>query len=139
VPGEKPLFWKLFDAAEGAVGPRLEEAVRTGTFAEALGLATRAQAAARHSLEKRSRRVWHLVNLPAGSDVTRLRRQVALLDGEVRRLSEALERALEEQRRREEGDGADASRRPAPPEPARARGAAGPRAPRRRAQRAPGP
>src|SRR3954449_10918767 len=90
----KPLFWKAFDAAERAVGPRLEDAVRSGTFLDALGVAARAQARVRRDLERQSRRVWHLINLPAGSDVTKLRRQVAELDREVRRVNTALERTL---------------------------------------------
>src|SRR3954453_7946009 len=98
----KPLFWRAFDAAERAVGPRLEEAVRSGPFLDALGLAARAQARARRDLERQSRRVWHLVNLPAGSDVTRLRHQVADLDRELRRVNTALEQALERQDQSEE-------------------------------------
>ena len=36
-------------------------------------------------------RVWHLVNLPAGTDVHRLRKQIGALDRDVRRLSLQLE------------------------------------------------
>jgi hypothetical protein len=92
VPGDKPLFWKAFDAAERAVGPRLEEAVRSGPFLGALGAAAQVQAKVRRDAERRSRRVWHLVNLPAASDVAHLRRQVAHLDRELRRVTAALER-----------------------------------------------
>ena len=37
-------------------------------------------------------RVWHLMNLPAGTDLRRLRMQVGALDREVRRLSLQLDR-----------------------------------------------
>jgi hypothetical protein len=37
-------------------------------------------------------RLWHLMNLPAGSDLQRLRIQVGALDREVRRLSLQLDR-----------------------------------------------
>jgi hypothetical protein len=37
-------------------------------------------------------RVWHLMNLPAGTDFRRLRMQVGALDREVRRLSLQLDR-----------------------------------------------
>jgi hypothetical protein len=136
----KPLFWKAFDAAERAVGPRLEDAARSGPFLDALGLAARAQARARRDLERSSRRVWHLINLPAGSDVTRLRRQVADLDRELRRVNAALERAVEarEDQSEEEDEDADVARG-AERRPARARRAAGPRSPGRRAQRAESP
>ena len=92
MPDDKPLFWRAFDAAERAVGPRLEEAVRSGPFLDALGVAARVQARARRDVERRSRRLWHLVNLPAASDVAHLRRQVAQLDRELRRVTAALER-----------------------------------------------
>ena len=36
-------------------------------------------------------RVWHLVNLPAGTDLQRLRKQIGALDRDVRRLSLQLE------------------------------------------------
>jgi hypothetical protein len=127
------MLWRAFDAAERLVAPRLEEALRTGTFAEALGLATRGQAKARASLEARSRRLWHLVNLPAGSDVAHLRRQVGQLDRELRRVSLALEQAMGELDGPEEVDDAEAAGERDAARPGRAAGA---RAQGRRAQRA---
>ena len=41
-------------------------------------------------------RVWHLMNLPAGTDLQRLRMQVGALDREVRRLSLQLDRDARE-------------------------------------------
>jgi hypothetical protein len=123
----KPVFWRVFDRAEEAVAPRLEEAVRSEAFLGALSLAARAQARVRRDVERRSRRLWHLANLPAGSDVTHLRRQVAELDRELRRMSVALERALAER----EGGGEDHGDGPA--QPGRR---AGSRPAGRRAQRA---
>jgi hypothetical protein len=135
VPGDKPLLWKVFDAAEGAVAPRLEELVRTGGFAEALGVAARAQAGVKRGLEARSRRLWHLVNLPAGSDVAHLRRQIALLDRELREVRRALERA--EARNSKEEDVDAPAPAPGAASAPRSRRAAGPRATGRRAQRPP--
>jgi alkylhydroperoxidase/carboxymuconolactone decarboxylase family protein YurZ len=134
VPPDKPLWLKAFDAAERAVAPRLEEAVQSPAFAEALALALRAQATARRALQERTRALWHLANLPAASDVAALRRDVAALDRELRAITVALERALAD---REETDDAQAA--PAPGRAPRARRAAGPRAPGRRAQRPAGP
>jgi hypothetical protein len=134
VPGDKPLLWKVFDAAEGAVAPRLEELVRTGGFAEALGVAARAQAGVKRGLEARSRRLWHMVNLPAGSDVAHLRRQIALLDRELQEVRRALERAEARKSKEEEDDDAPAPGAASAP---RSRRAAGPRATGRRAQRPP--
>ena len=88
---ETPLWRKGFDTVEGAVGPRLETVTRSSRFAEVTGTAVGVQRGVRRWAEQRSRRLWHLANLPAGSDVTRLREQVAALDLQVRRLTSALE------------------------------------------------
>jgi hypothetical protein len=134
----KPLFWRAFDAAERALGPRLEDAARSAAFLDALGVAARVRARLRRDLERQSRRVWHLINLPAGSDLTRLRRQVAELDREVRQVNTALERALARQDQREEDEDADVARG-AQRGPPRARRAAGTRPPGRGTQRAQSP
>jgi hypothetical protein len=124
------LWRQAFDAVDSRVAPRLEEATRSSAFAELLSLAARAQAGVRGEFEARTRRLWHLVNLPAGSDVTRLRRQVAGLDREVRQLTAVLERTLEER------DGKEVDDEPvAQP----GHGAGGSRSPGRRAQRSPRP
>jgi hypothetical protein len=130
VPSDKPLWWKAFDAAERALAPRVEGAVRSDPFLDALGLAARAQSRVRRDLEARSRAIWHLVNLPAGSDVRRLRRQVADLDRELRQVSMQLQQALAERPEgndKEEHDAVD-SRGPER-RPARPRRAAGSRSP----------
>jgi hypothetical protein len=94
VTSRKPLLWRAFDAIETTVAPRIEEAARSGHFLDAVGLAARAQAGIRRGLEARSRRLWHLINLPAGTDVMHLRRQVAQLDRELHRVSSALDRVV---------------------------------------------
>jgi len=73
------------------VAPRAESLVRTPSFAVGVTLARRAQNLARESARGLTARAWHLVNLPAGSDVSRLRAQIGALDREVRRLSLQLE------------------------------------------------
>jgi hypothetical protein len=40
--------------------------------------------------------MWHLLNLPAGSDIKRLSRQVASLDRELRQLRGELNREIED-------------------------------------------
>jgi hypothetical protein len=86
-----PLWRQAFDAAERAVAPRAEQLVRTPYFALGTALARRAQTLAGQSVQRLSARAWHLVNLPAGSDISRLRAQIGSLDREVRRLSIQLE------------------------------------------------
>ena len=91
-PAPSPPLWRqAFDAAERAVAPRAEDVVRSEYFALATALVRRAQTVAGDSVQGLSARVWHLVNLPAGSDITRLRTQIGSLDREVRRLTLQLE------------------------------------------------
>src|SRR3954471_10322677 len=116
-----PLWRSAYDAVDSRLAPRLESLVQTEGFAQVLSVTVRAQIEARQFVERRTRRLWHLMNLPAGSDVSRLRDQVVTLDRRVRKLTRALE---------------EANRRAKPAEPVReGRGAGGPHPPRSRAQR----
>lgn len=92
----KPLWRRAFDTAEQAAAPHLERGVQSGAFTDVVVLAQRARTGVYRKLERDSRRVWHLLNLPAGSDVRRLRRQVASLDREVRLLRDLLQEQREE-------------------------------------------
>ena len=108
---QPPLWRRLYDNAERAVAPCLESVVRTERFAQGAALAGRAQATARAQAAALSARVWHLVNLPAGSDIDRLRTQIGALDREVRRLALHLEQQQAHNDGRTDGketDGADA-------------------------------
>ena len=88
---EAPLWRQAFDAVERRVTPHADQLVRTPTFAVGAALVRRAQTLARSSALGATARAWHLLNLPAGSDVSRLRAQIGALDREVRRLSVQLE------------------------------------------------
>jgi hypothetical protein len=88
---EAPLWRQAFDAAERRVTPHADRLVRTPTFAVGAALVRRAQTLARSSAQGVTARAWHLLNLPAGSDVSRLRAQIGSLDREVRRLTVQLE------------------------------------------------
>jgi hypothetical protein len=123
-----PRWRQAFDAAERRVTPHADRLVRTPGFALGVTLLRRAQVLARGTAQGVTARAWHLVNLPAGSDVARLRTQLGALDREVRRLT----LQLETERRRAAGTEPDDAH---PAEPA---DGPGPRPPRRRAQRPPG-
>jgi hypothetical protein len=86
-----PSWRRAYDAVEHVVGPRADELVRTPGFALGVALARRASSLARSSARGLTTRAWHTVNLPAGSDIHRLRVQIGALDREVRRLSVALD------------------------------------------------
>ena len=90
-PPSPPLWRQAFDAAERAVTPRAEDLVRTEYFALGTALVRRARNLAGSSVQGLSARAWHLLNLPAGSDISRLRTQIGALDREVRRLTLHLE------------------------------------------------
>ena len=86
-------MWRQgFDTVEQAVAPRLTEVVNSEQFAIAAGIVTRVQRTARRSAERTTRRLLHLVNLPAGSDVTRLLNEIGTLQAQVRELSRQVER-----------------------------------------------
>lgn len=107
---QPPLWRRLYDTVERAVAPRLESVARTEQFARGTALAARAQATARAQAAELSARVWRLVNLPAGTDIARLRTQIGALDREVRRLALRLEQESHHDERPdgEETDGAGA-------------------------------
>jgi hypothetical protein len=88
---DTPLWRQAFDAAESRVTPHADRLVRTPAFAVATALLGRSRATARGAARGLTARAWHLVNLPAGSDISRLRAQVGALDREVRRLTVQLE------------------------------------------------
>jgi len=88
---QSPLWRRLYDTAERAVRPRMETVVRTEHFARGAALAGWARASARAHVAALSARAWHLVNLPSGTDIARLRMQIGALDREVRRLALHLE------------------------------------------------
>jgi hypothetical protein len=92
VSGRSPLR-RAYDAVDRAVTPRAEALVRTSQFADASALLARTQRLVRDRANGFSARLWHLVNLPAGTDVQRLRMQLGALDREVRRLTLRLEQA----------------------------------------------
>ena len=129
---EPPRWRQAFDAVERRVTPRAEEVVRSEAFAVGAALTRRAVTLARGTARGATARAWHLLNLPAGTDVSRLRAQVGALDREVRRLTLQLEAARRETERRgtpEESDADSAQPADGPrPRPAR-----------RRAQRPPRP
>jgi hypothetical protein len=89
---DRPMWRQGFDTVERAVAPRLTEVVNSEQFAIAAGIVTRVQRTARRSAERTTRRLLHLANLPAGSDVTRLLNEIGALQAQVRELSRQVER-----------------------------------------------
>ena len=90
----------LYNEFEKAVTPIVNEATRTPQFAQAAAIATALNKTVRSEAEKWQARVWHAINLPAGTDVKRLKQQVGSLDRELRLLAMELDRARREGKRR---------------------------------------
>jgi len=87
-----PRWLQTVHRMERAVGGPLECVLHSDAYFDLVADATRARALAGRTLEGLSRRWLHLFNLPAGSDIRRLREQQARME---RRLA-VLTRELEE-------------------------------------------
>jgi hypothetical protein len=94
---DKPQWRKSYDAVEQLLGPRAEALVHTQQFAHVTAALFGVRRALGNGVQGVAAQVWHLVNLPAGTDVHRLRKQIGALDRDVRRLSLQLE--LEQEKR----------------------------------------
>ena len=88
-------------------------------FAVAVGLAARVQRAVEGELARTTRRVLHRLNLPAGTDVSRILNEIGQLRVQVRELTAELEEA------RAELAEAERRRRPCAPAPVKRRGPEG--------------
>jgi hypothetical protein len=108
---ERPPAWRQgFDAVERHVAPRIEAAVQSEQFAIAVGLAARVQRAVEGEMARTTRRVLHRLNLPAGTDVSRILNEIGQLRVQVRALTAELEEARAEPA---DAELADAERAPA--------------------------
>ena len=86
-----PLWLKLVLRAERIVGSRVELAVHSDAYFDAVTEINRTRALVSGLAEGASRRLWHLANLPAGSDMRRLREQLARTERRIVELSKELE------------------------------------------------
>jgi len=84
----KPTWLKVVQKLERAIGEPVEAAVRTDTYFDVVAKATRATAAVKRKAESVSRRGLHLANLPAGSDLSRMREQLLRMERRLNALSE---------------------------------------------------
>ena len=88
---EQSQWRRPLDALDRATAPRVEAAVQTPQFAEAMVTFVQVEREIRRRFERFTRQVLHAVNLPAGSDIKRLAHQLADLDDRLRDLSKRLE------------------------------------------------
>jgi len=90
---DKPGWRRAYDTAERAVAPRAETLVRSSEFARVTAVVVGLRRTVGRAMNGVAARAWHLANLPAGTDVQRLRVQIGALDRDVRRLSLQLEQS----------------------------------------------
>lgn len=90
----KPVWRQLFDAVDRRVAGPVETGTRSDAFGDLVTVGWRLSRRMQREVERRSRRVLHLLNLPAATDVRRLSEQVAALRRELREMDD-----------REPGDG----------------------------------
>jgi hypothetical protein len=76
----------LYDALEREVAPRLESVLHSNEFLQATAVVAGVRSAVGATVTAVNTGLLHAVNLPAKSDIGRLRRQVGELDYEVRLL-----------------------------------------------------
>ena len=86
----QPLWLRAVYRLERAIGEPIEAAVRTDTYFDVVAHATRAHARAIGAAEGLSRRCLHLLNLPAGTDVRRVREQLARMERRLATLSDEI-------------------------------------------------
>jgi hypothetical protein len=82
---DRPGWRRVFDAVERNASPRVEALVHSDECTRITALVARSRRLAGNRANAITARVWHLVNLPAGTDLRRLRMQVGALDREVER------------------------------------------------------
>lgn len=95
----------LYDEVEKRITPPVETVVHSDEFAAAMKLLSRTRGALGGRIDAVEAAVLHAVNLPAGSDIRKLRRQVGDLDFEIRRLRRELAERDERDERRGRPDG----------------------------------
>jgi hypothetical protein len=96
-----PLWLELVLRAERAIGSRVESAVHSDAYFDLVTELNRTLGAITGATESVSKRFWHLANLPAGTDVRRMREQLGRMERRIVELSKELDEqrvALEEER-----------------------------------------
>jgi hypothetical protein len=97
VPVTTPAWRKLYDKVERVVTPYANAITHSDGFAQSVAFRSGVEKAVKAQSNKLAAKGWHLLNLPAGTDVQRLRMQVGALDREVRLLTLELRRARAEE------------------------------------------
>lgn len=95
-PTGQPLWLRLILRFERAIGVPVESAVRSDTYFDLVAHANRTRARLTEVAEGVTEDWLRLFNLPAGSDVRRLREQLARVERQLAALMKDLERSRDE-------------------------------------------
>jgi hypothetical protein len=87
----RPLWLRAVHRLERTLGEPVEAAVRTETYFDLVSTATRTVSGAKRAVAGASTRGLHLLNLPAGTDVRRLREQLSRMERRLNQVSERVE------------------------------------------------
>jgi hypothetical protein len=88
-----PLWLRAVHRLERTVGEPLEAALRSDTYFDLITEMLRVKARTSRSMESVSRRMLHLLNLPAGGDIRRVREQLARVERRLADLGKELDDA----------------------------------------------
>jgi hypothetical protein len=86
-----PRWLRCVYGLERAIGEPVEWAVRSDPYFDAVTIVNRVQRKTFGAIEGLSRRGLHLLNLPAGTDVKRLREQLSRMERRLDHLTEGVE------------------------------------------------
>ena len=86
-----PLWLNVVLRAERAVGRRVEAAVHSDTYFDVVAEVSRGTRRLTDAVESVSKRGLHLLNLPAGTDIRRVREQLARMDRRLVQIAKELE------------------------------------------------
>jgi hypothetical protein len=87
----QPLWLKLVLRVERAVGGPVEMVVHSDTYFDVVAELRRGTRRLTDTVEGVSKRGLHLLNLPAGTDIRRVREQLARMDRRLLEISKELE------------------------------------------------
>ena len=86
-----PLWRQAFNAWEKAASPVLQQTATSPAFRDLMRVSTRVNKAVAAEFEQASRQWLHAMNLPAATDLHRLRSQVRELQKELEGVRQAVE------------------------------------------------
>lgn len=84
----QPLWLRAVLKLERTIGEPVEAAVRSDTYFDLISTTTRVRRQVTGLAEGVSRRALHLINLPAGSDIRKMRQQLARMERRLNQLSD---------------------------------------------------